>query len=102
MTEKGINLSGGQKQFIGILCTFCKNLGIVLLDKCTSALDPQTEKLVLDSLRDYCNSGKTIIFVTHRISIMKSADKIAFIKEKKIFEEGKYDDLVQKEDGFLM
>jgi len=98
--EKGVNFSGGQKQKIGILRAFYKNSEVILLDEATSALDLKSEQNVLSVLKDYASEGKTILFITHRPSIMKKADKILFLKNKLIVEEGNYKDLLSKKSLF--
>ena len=98
--EKGINFSGGQKQKIGILRAMYKNPEIILLDESTSALDLKSESDVIDTLLKFTDLGKTILFVTHRPSIMKKADKIAFLKEGKIVEEGNYYNLINNKSLF--
>lgn len=98
--EKGINFSGGQKQKIGILRAFYKRPEIILLDESTSALDLKSEDKVLNALTIFTEKGKSILFVTHRPSIMKKADKIAFLKNKEIIEEGSYKELINNKSFF--
>lgn len=98
--EKGINFSGGQKQKIGIIRALYKEPRIILLDESTSALDLKSENNVIDILKDFTKSGKTVLFVTHRPSIMKKADKIAFLKDGKIVEEGSFNELMNANSFF--
>lgn len=98
--EKGINFSGGQKQKIGILRAFYKRPEIILLDESTSVLDLKSEDKVLNALTIFTEKGKSILFVTHRPSIMKKADKIAFLKNKEIIEEGSYKELINNKSFF--
>lgn len=98
--EKGINLSGGQKQKIGILRALYNNPEIILLDESTSALDTKSENKILLELKRLANQGKTILFVSHRQSVMKLADKLTFLKDKKINCTGKYTDLINSQNEF--
>lgn len=98
--ENGKNFSGGEKQKIGILRAFYRNPHVILLDESTSAMDKISEKKVLSALKEYSNTGKTILFVTHRISVMKFADTIAFLQNKNIDEQGDYDSLISNKGAF--
>ena len=81
--NKGIRLSGGQAQRIGIARAIYQNSEILLLDEATSALDNETEKQVLDNLCKI-NTRKLVIIITHKISTLKYCDKIIEVNNKKI------------------
>ena len=81
--NKGIRLSGGQAQRIGIARAIYQNSEILLLDEATSALDNETEKQVLDNLCKI-NNRKLVIIITHKISTLKYCDKIIKVNNKKI------------------
>lgn len=98
--EKGQNLSGGQKQMIAILRSLYVNPDIILLDEATSALDRKLEKKVLETLYNYRLEGKTIIFVSHKVDVMKRADKVYFLIDGQVKEEGDFNTLVHNNADF--
>ncbi len=83
--ERGIRLSGGQIQRIGIARALFKNSELLILDEPTSSLDSSTEDLVIDGINKLKNE-KTIILISHRINSLKNCDMIYEIKDKKIIE----------------
>ncbi|MFN6038028.1 MAG: ABC transporter ATP-binding protein [Bacteroidota bacterium] len=91
--ERGFTLSGGQKQRISIARALVKAPEILIFDDCLSAVDTETEDKILSSLRMVIKD-KTTIFISHRVSVVKNADKIIFINEGKITEEGTHDELM--------
>lgn len=93
--ERGVKLSGGQKQRISIARVFLKNPPILLLDEATSALDNESEFLVQKSLQ-LLSKGRTTITVAHRLTTIKSADRIFVINENGIAEEGTHAELMEK------
>ena len=81
--ERGIGLSGGQKQTINLVRRLLHNPGILLLDEPTSSMDQGTEQKVISSLRDYCNE-KTMLIVTHRNPILAKVDRVFVMENGKI------------------
>lgn len=96
--ERGVKLSGGQKQRISIARIFLKNPSILILDEATSALDNVTELLIQEALDELCK-GRTTIVVAHRLSTVKTANRIAVVDQGEIKEIGTHDELMNKENG---
>ncbi len=93
--ERGLKLSGGEKQRVGIARTLLKNPPILLLDEATSALDSETEQGILDSLRAM-GHGRSVITIAHRLSTVVDADKIVVLENGHIVEEGTHGALLAK------
>lgn len=93
--ERGLKLSGGEKQRVGIARCLLRNPEIVLLDEATSALDNATERLVMKSFRQVWKD-KTAIIIAHRLTTVADADKIFHIKDGKVTESGSHDELIRK------
>ena len=93
--ERGLKLSGGEKQRVGIARTLLKNPPILLLDEATSALDTQTERDIQDSLRAM-GQGRTVITIAHRLSTIADADQIAVLEAGHVVELGRHEDLLAK------
>ena len=92
--ERGIGLSGGQKQRISIARAIIRNSSILILDDATSALDMETEYALLKNLKNRINKCTTFI-IAHRISSVKNADKIIFLENGTIAEEGTHEELLK-------
>ena len=86
--EKGIRISGGQQQRIGIARALYRDPEILILDEATSSLDYITEKKIMDSI-NFLKRKKTLVVVTHRLSTIDKCDKIFFINKGKITKQGK-------------
>lgn len=86
--ERGLKLSGGEKQRVAIARTILKSPAVVLLDEATSALDTQTERTIQAALQQVCKNRTTII-VAHRLSTIIHADEILVLKEGEIVERGR-------------
>ncbi|XP_066544680.1 ATP-binding cassette sub-family B member 6 isoform X2 [Amia ocellicauda] len=93
--ERGLKLSGGEKQRVCIARTILKSPQIILLDEATSALDTQTERNIQASLSAVC-SNRTTIVVAHRLSTIISADQILVLKDGQIAERGRHEELLAK------
>ncbi|WP_424942860.1 ABCB family ABC transporter ATP-binding protein/permease [Aliiroseovarius crassostreae] len=91
--ERGLKLSGGEKQRVGIARTLLKNPPILLLDEATSALDTQTERDIQDSLREM-GQGRTVITIAHRLSTIADADQIIVLEQGEITERGTHEELL--------
>jgi ATP-binding cassette subfamily B protein len=91
--ERGLKLSGGEKQRVGIARTLLKNPPILLLDEATSALDTETEMEIQAELKAM-GEGRTVITIAHRLSTIADADRIVVLENGVIVEEGKHDDLL--------
>jgi ATP-binding cassette subfamily B protein len=94
--ERGITLSGGQKQRVSIARALIKNPEILLLDDCLSAVDTETEEIILTNLLEYCKN-KTTIIVSNRVSSAKNADTIIIIEDGEIIQQGSHNQLVNQE-----
>lgn len=92
--ERGVTLSGGQKQRTAIARAIIKNPTIYLLDDCLSAVDTETEVEIIQNLHKV-SSNKTTFIVSHRVSAAQHADKIIFLEDGKIVEEGTHQTLVK-------
>lgn len=93
--ERGLKLSGGEKQRVAIARTILKAPDIVLLDEATSALDTHNERAIQASLAKVC-ANRTTIVVAHRLSTVVSADQILVIKDGRIVERGRHEALLSR------
>ncbi len=91
--ERGLKLSGGEKQRVGIARTLLKNPPILILDEATSALDTQTERDIQDSLLEM-GQGRSVITIAHRLSTIADADMILVLEDGLVTEHGTHDALL--------
>ncbi len=96
--ERGVTLSGGQKQRISIARAIIKEPNILIFDDCLSAVDTETEEIILSNLYKI-SRGKTTIIVSHRVSSVKNADTIIVLENGKIIQQGSHNELVNI-DGY--
>ena len=97
--ERGLKLSGGEKQRVGIARTLLKNPPILLLDEATSALDTETEHEIQESLITM-GQGRTVLIIAHRLSTVVHADQIVVLEQGKVVEQGSHDELLAKEGRY--
>jgi ATP-binding cassette subfamily B protein len=93
--DRGVKLSPGQRQRIGIARAFLKNAPILLLDEATSALDSESEEAVREAL-DRLMGGRTVIAIAHRLSSLRNFDRIVVLQAGKVCEDGPPQVLVQR------
>lgn len=93
--ENGISLSGGQKQRLGIARAILANPDILILDDSLSAVDANTEKTIIENIKNH-RQGKTNIIVSHRISAVRHADKILVLENGEVLSEGTHEELLDK------
>ncbi len=97
--EKGVKLSGGQRQCIGIARALLKNAPILLLDEATSSLDSSTEERIQERLSGLMQ-GKTCLVVAHRLSTLSHLDRILVIHQGQIIEDGPHEQLIRAEGRY--
>lgn len=93
--ERGVTLSGGQKQRVSIARAIIKNPQILIFDDCLSAVDTETEELILNNLFEV-SKNKTTIIVSHRVSSAKNADLILILDEGQIIQQGTHNELLSQ------
>jgi ABC-type multidrug transport system fused ATPase/permease subunit len=97
--ERGVNLSGGQKQRVAIARACYSDRPIILLDDCLSALDVNTEDKLNEVLFNSVWKNKIRILVTHRLSILSKCDKVLFIRNGKIIENGSFNEIYNRSES---
>jgi len=95
IVERGQNVSGGQRQSIGIARAFLEDTSIALLDEMTSDMDEESERIAIEGIRKKI-AGKTTLMVTHRKSLLSLVDRIIWMKDGKIVYDGKKEEVLQK------
>ena len=99
--EQGVRLSGGERQRIAIARAILRNPSLLILDEPTSALDSENERIIQEAL-DNLMVGRTTIIVAHRLSTIQNADKIVYIEDGLVQEEGNHHELIQLEGKYYM
>lgn len=97
LNEQGANLSGGQRQRIAIARALYRDPEILILDEATSSLDPLAEARVQEVLDTFRQQGKTLIIIAHRLSTIVNCDKIMFLQNGQLAEQGTHEELLALE-----
>ena len=97
--ERGVRLSGGQSQRIGIARALYNETSLLVLDEATSALDYQTEKAVMQELKNV-SKEITIIIIAHRLNTIKMCDKNFILEKGRIKKEVTYEELINADEDF--
>ena len=93
--SKGTYLSGGEQQRIAIARAMLKNADVVILDEASAFADPECEAQVQLAFQEMAR-GRTVIMIAHRLSTIRNADRIYVLKDGRVEEQGKHDDLLKK------
>lgn len=97
--ERGIKISGGERQRVALARLFFENTNLIILDEATSALDNITEKEIMNNIMQN-SKDKTLIIIAHRLETIKNVDKILVLSNGEIIEKGTYQELLNKKNYF--
>lgn len=97
--ERGLKLSGGEKQRVGIARTLLKDPPILLLDEATSALDSETESDIQEALMQ-AGQGRTVLVIAHRLSTISEADRIVVLEQGEVIEQGTHEALLEAQGRY--
>ena len=97
--ERGVTLSSGQRQLIAFLRVYLRNPKIIILDEATSSVDSKTELMIKNALEKVSHKRTTIV-IAHRLSTITNADKILYLEQGKILEEGTHEQLLKKKSYY--
>jgi ATP-binding cassette subfamily B multidrug efflux pump len=97
--ERGVRLSGGQKQRTALARAIIKNPPILILDDAFSSVDVETEEEILRELREFMR-GRTTLLISHRISTVRDADQIVYLRAGEIIEQGSHDELLNRRGAY--
>ena len=98
--ERGVNLSGGQKQRVSLARVDFNPAPLVLMDDCLSALDVETEELLIESLLKGSMKNRTRILVTHRLTVLDQVDRVLYLENGKLIAQGAFVDLLRTNSQF--
>ena len=97
--ERGVTLSSGQRQLIAFLRVYLRNPKIIILDEATSSVDSKTELMIKNALEKVSHKRTTIV-IAHRLWTITNADKIWYLEQGKILEEGTHEQLLKKKSYY--
>ena len=96
--DRGVRLSEGQRQRIGVARALLREPTLLVLDEVTSALDWESDRLVVEALNARREGGGTTLIVTHRLHLAAAADRVVVLDEGRVVQQGRHDELV-RQDG---
>ncbi|MEM6885867.1 MAG: ABC transporter ATP-binding protein, partial [Verrucomicrobiota bacterium] len=97
--ERGVKLSGGQRQRLGLARAFLADPQILILDEPTSAVETESEKIILDSIHELME-GRTVILTSHRVSLFAQVERVIFLQDGQVREDGSYAELIRRGGAF--